>query len=330
MSSFLFQPCPQIRSNDEQDSAKRAGQRATMKASHARQQRYRERQRQYVDQLEATVKRLRMDVDQHLIARHNAQKVQSPDNLLGMPTRPSMVTASNVVTIMTGCMKAFESGVQVQQRRFLESAMRSDVHFGCHVGRDSILEQWMYFLLYFNDAAPTLEHCEVSVDFLEKDYAAGSIGVTLVVRLTRRSLATFFPHTLASKRLRDKLLQKSVLRLPMSVFFQFDEQGKVSRYDPTIDFVTGLYAVLQDYRDVASTLESANIDSLGQIRGDLSPAATSHLGVSFHCDRRSHNHAEMEHDGSRSTARLDKLSVSFLLSSGEGMRHTDSDGQSAT
>ncbi|KAF4027947.1 hypothetical protein GN244_ATG20406 [Phytophthora infestans] len=304
MSPFLFQPCP--KDDDEQDAIKLNRQAAATKARRDRQQRYREKQRQYVNSLETTVKRLRMDVDQQLHARHHAQRIH--EYFANMPIRPMTLTASSVITCMRECMKTFELGTRDQQIKFLESATCTDVRYGESVGRDSILKHWVNLALLLRDSAPILlEHCESSVGFLEQDVAVGYMSALLVIRLTTRSLATAFPLTLSSTRLRDKMLQNPTFGLPMTTVFQFDEQGKICRYDPTIDLVTGLYAVIRDYRDVASILESANIDASGEIRG---------LGLDFYCGVEA--------------SLVDKHSVAFLLASGEDTRQTDTGGQTAT
>ncbi|KAI9981057.1 hypothetical protein PInf_010466 [Phytophthora infestans] len=214
----------------------------------------------------------------------------------------------SVITCMRECMKTFELGTRDQQIKFLESATCTDVRYGESVGRDSILKHWVNLALLLRDSAPILlEHCESSVGFLEQDVAVGYMSALLVIRLTTRSLATAFPLTLSSTRLRDKMLQNPTFGLPMTTVFQFDEQGKICRYDPTIDLVTGLYAVIRDYRDVASILESANIDASGEIRG---------LGLDFYCGVEA--------------SLVDKHSVAFLLASGEDTRQTDTGGQTAT
>lgn len=321
----LLLPYPETRlnteDNDEQDLVKRSKQSAATKSScYKRQQRYREKQQLYVDRLESTVKHLRIDVDQQLIARYNAQKARACyDHQLTVPSQSNKMDGTNVVAVMRECMKAFESGVQAHQTRFLESVMRSDVYNGDLIGRDSILEQWKH-LHYFSDVVLMLEHCTFSVGFLEQNTAMGHVNALLFIRLTRWNLATIFPNTVNNTRVRDKLLENSTVPLPMAVFFQFDEQGKVCRYDHTIDFVTGLYAVLRDYRDVVSMLESANIDTLGQIRGGLPAVATSRLGTSFCCDRRTRNRTELK----CATARGNKLSVAYLLSSGDTDEQTAS------
>jgi hypothetical protein len=305
-------------SSHQQGPAKPNGQRKAAKAScYARQQRYREKQRLYVDRLEATVKRLRVDVDEHLTARPNAQRALVSDQLralCGTDSRdsrkqPRTMSATEVVEIMRKCMEAFESGMHAHQEKVTETAMRDDVRYGELIGRDGILDQWRCFMLYFNSAAPILENCAYSVECLEQGTTVGHVSATLVVRLTHLGLAAVFPQALVDTHLRDKLLQGPMLRLPMAVCFHFDEQGKVCRYDPMVDFVAGLHAVLGDYEDVATALQSANIDASGQVSGDL----PVQLGIGSCCDH--HSHTVLDCSCRRSSSRLDKFSLAFLLSS---------------
>ncbi|OWZ24084.1 hypothetical protein PHMEG_000931 [Phytophthora megakarya] len=224
---------------------------------------------------------------------------------------------TDVVIVMNECMKVFESAEQANQMKFLDSAMRSDVQNGDRVGRSSIIEEWIYLA----NLAVVLEW-ECNADIFEQDMKVGRVCAILVIQLTRRSLATIFP-TLTNTRLRDRLLQHSEVRLPMTVLFQFDEQGKVSRYDSSIDFVTALYSVFKDYRDVASLLESVGIDATGQVRGELLPPETRPQKII--CSDHLKDRARLESNSDRSISRHDKLSVSFLLSSDGG----DTDGHNS-
>jgi hypothetical protein len=190
-------------SSHQQGPAKPNGQRKAAKAScYVRQQRYREKQRLYVDRLEATVKRLRVDVDEHLTARQNAQRALVSDQLralCGTDSRdsrkqPRTMSATEVVEIMRKCMEAFESGMHAHQEKVTETAMRDDVRYGELIGRDGILDQWRCFMLYFNSAAPILENCAYSVECLEQGTTVGHVSATLVVRLTHLGLAAVFPQ----------------------------------------------------------------------------------------------------------------------------------------
>ncbi|RLN48462.1 hypothetical protein BBJ28_00016007, partial [Nothophytophthora sp. Chile5] len=238
------------------------------------QRRYREKQRVYVDHLEANVKSLRVGVDQLLAGRKNVKATQSSWEVSGfaaLPDRPKTPTAGDMVEIMRECMRCFSVGIRNQQSQFLGAAMCSDVHHGDLVGRDSILEQWTRFSLYFDGAAPRVEQCAYNVDLLMRDTVMAHVVAVLAVQVTWSSLANVFPHALADPRLRDKLLQSPNLRLPMTAHFQFDAWGKVCRYDPVVDFVAGLYMVLGNYPDVVNTLESANVNAFGRLGGEVPP-----------------------------------------------------------
>ncbi|KAK1930259.1 hypothetical protein P3T76_014219 [Phytophthora citrophthora] len=227
------------------------------------------------------------------------------------------MSTTKVVAIMRDCMQVFASGVQTEQATFLQSAMRSDVQYGDLVGCDSILQHWACLLRYFNGAVP-MEQFEFSVKLLEEDITVGLVRTMLTVRLTHRNLAAIFPHALTDTRVRLKLLQGPLLRLPLTVLFEFDEQGKISCYDPYIDFVNGLYAVLRSYEDVANVLNSGNIDTSGRIRGYQPSMATSGSGQSRH-----------QLVSSCPNSSPDKLSVAFILSASEGTRYPGTDEQAA-
>ncbi|KAE9228267.1 hypothetical protein PF002_g13586 [Phytophthora fragariae] len=298
--------------DDDQDLARNTKRQAAAKVSnYKRQQRYRKKQRQFVICLESTVKRLRMDVDKLLIVRRKAQEVQR-EACSGVCTSPASATMMTAFAkTMCECMQLFESGALAQQVKFLESEMCEDVQCGDLVGRKSILDQWTQFALSFDGIPSVLQHYALTIGFSEQASTIGQVDTVLLLCLTDVSLAKIFPNAYANQYLRVKLLQRPVVPFRTSAFFQFDEQGKVCRYDPTIDFVSGLYAVLGNYADVASTLQSAAITAAGQFLGEM---ANNRLSTDFCSTSAS---AEFETDCHRSTSLVDKLSVAFILSSGK-------------
>ncbi|KAE9038748.1 Calpain-7 [Phytophthora rubi] len=308
-SRSLGPSCHETHSSGEDDDDQR--QAAAKVSNYERQQRYRKKQRQFVICLESTVKRLRMDVDKLLIVRRKAQEVQR-EACSGVCTSPASATMMTAFAkTMCECMQLFESGALAQQVKFLESEMCEDVQCGDLVGRKSILDQWTQFALSFDGIPSVLQHYAFTIGFSEQASTIGQVDTVLLLCLTDVSLAKIFPNAYANQYLRDKLLQRPVVPFPTSVFFQFDEQGKVCRYDPTIDFVSGLYAVLGNYADVASTLQSAAITAAGQFLGEM---ANNRLSTDFCSTSAS---AEFETDCHRSTSLVDKLSVAFILSSGK-------------
>lgn len=141
--------------DDGQDPAKNVKHQASAKTSnYERQQRYRDKQRQYVIRLESTVKRLRIDVDQLLIVRHRAQETQREARSGVCASLISTATMTAFVTTMCECMQSFESGAREQQAKFLESSMREDVQYGDLVGRQIVLDQWTQFAPSFDGIPP--------------------------------------------------------------------------------------------------------------------------------------------------------------------------------
>uniref|UniRef100_A0AAV1VIR7 BZIP domain-containing protein n=1 Tax=Peronospora matthiolae TaxID=2874970 RepID=A0AAV1VIR7_9STRA len=297
--------CPETSVIAEEDGRRDSAKRSK-RSCNKRQQRYRAKQRLYVERLEITVQRLRLDVDQQVMNRRDVWEARFRDLQPNMSVRRNTTSGSDVVTSMCECMKAFGCSVQGDRARHFEALMRSDVHNGDLIGRDSILAQWKRLVRHFSDVVPVLEDCSVNVNFVDHSTAIGHVTASLELRLTRRNLAAIFPYTVTDMSVRDRLLVSPLVLMPMAVFFQFDEQGKVSRYDHSVDFVAGLYEVLRDYRDVASMLKSANLDASGQIRDDEPAVAISQLVCR---DRRIRDKAVL---GCPS-----KLSVRYLLSNGD-------------
>ncbi|CEG41626.1 uncharacterized protein PHALS_11959 [Plasmopara halstedii] len=310
MSQHFSQPCSENRDDDvDQDTEK---QEATIKASIKRQQRYREKQRQYVDRLEETVKRLRMEVDERLTARHSAYKVRIQEYMSGMPLQSSTVQATSIISCMRECIIAFESGNQEQQANFLDLAACSDVRYGDQIGRTFVLQHWAYFAHLF--CSFMLKKCNYIVECQDQYVNVGRVSALLVIRLRRHLWTSIFPHTILNERLRTRMVQKSTLRLPITFIFYFDGLGKVCRYAPTIDFVTGLYMVVQNYGDVACLLETAKIDAAGRILEELLPFDTYQVDSDFCGDHCSHNRFQTS-PGCRNFTATHKFAMSFLLSS---------------
>lgn len=309
MSQYQIQPCPPLCNNDaDQDSTQ---QEVTTKASIKRQQRYREKQRQYVDRLESSVKCLRIEVDKRLIARHKAQ-VRFQEYLSGMSFQSGAMQASDILSCMREYVMVFESGNRDQQANFLVSATCSQVRFEDRIGRDFLLQYWTNFAYFFSDFS--LEKCEYNVDCLNQDVKVGRVSAMLVIRPPCQLWTNIFPHTLSNKRLRDRILQTSTVRLPLTVVFHFDMHGKVSRYNPTIDFVAGLFTAIRNYQDVASMLETANIDASGHIRGNVLPLEMLQADSNFCGNKSCSNRIEADASCRRFTA-THKFAMSFLLSS---------------
>ncbi|CAI5741955.1 unnamed protein product [Hyaloperonospora brassicae] len=298
---LCLKPSANTDEDDGRDQAKRS-----KRSCNKRQQRYRAKQRSYVERLETTVKYLRENVDQQADNCRDVWRARFCDVQPNVSSQRNMMSASDVVTAMCECMKAFGCCVQADRVRHLKTLVRSDVHNGDLVGRDSILAQWKRLVSHFSDVVPVVKDSCVKVNFVDHTTAIGHVTALLELRLTRRNLAAIFPYTVTDMTVRDKLLVSPLVLMPMAVFFQFDEQGKISRYDHYVDFVTGLYEVLRDYRDVASMLKSANIDASGQIRDDEPAVAISQL---VRCDRHVRNKAASECPN--------KLSVRYLLSNGD-------------
>ncbi|GMF29495.1 unnamed protein product [Phytophthora fragariaefolia] len=165
--------------DDAQVSTKKPKHRDTVRASsYERQQRYRERQRQYTVRLESTVERLRMDVDQLLLVRHEEHKTQrvAREVRSGFVTNSTdATTAAAFVTLMCQCMHYFGSGDRAKQAKFLETNMRRDVQYIDHVGSMSILDQWTLFTLNFDGKTPVVERCTFNVGFSEQTCTVGHV-----------------------------------------------------------------------------------------------------------------------------------------------------------
>jgi hypothetical protein len=91
----------------------------------------------------------------------------------------------------------------------------------------------------------------------------------LRVRLSRTTLEVIFPHTLADEVLVQTLIGQEVF-YPCETRFYFNRGGKIVRYDPDVNFVEGLNAVLKSLRRVTGIMDHARLDGAVILLDDAS------------------------------------------------------------
>ncbi|OQR95839.1 hypothetical protein THRCLA_07527 [Thraustotheca clavata] len=155
----------------------------------------------------------------------------------------------------------FATNIEQQrlQRNFVRSIMTKDTCFMDTQGAESVLEQWRLM----TSSHHTLRISPLSCELMKEDDAVVVRAVSrYLCRVSRKTIATLYPHVLFNERLVQALLGLEIDAID-TVHSYFDEDGRIVRHDVVIDFVSPLLKLLGNVDDVASVLSDAHLTSIG-------------------------------------------------------------------
>ncbi|KAK1935471.1 bZIP transcription factor 1 [Phytophthora citrophthora] len=219
-----------------------------------RQIRYRKKKDDYAAQLEGETEKLQKEI-QKLEQRRRAVFSAFPSN-------------KTLWNVAVEYFRLFRYGLpgsaHSEQFKFLRESMAPTVLFNAGRGVDSVMRNWKYFSLWFQDA-------QVELDGLAKrgvDYLIASITTSFTI--TQRSLTTVFPHlctpqtrTLAAKLLGQRIVMQGLTR------FDWDPScGRVTSVISESDMLTPMLKLLGSLEDVSKVFEKSLI-SLTPYRGNI-------------------------------------------------------------
>ncbi|GMF27632.1 unnamed protein product [Phytophthora lilii] len=153
------------------------------------------------------------------------------------------------------------------QLDFLRATMAPDVMFNAGRGVESIMRNWKYFTLWFQDV-------EIELEGLKRGGEDSLIAsMTTSFTITERSLLTVFPHLCSKDAVRtaegfslaDKLLGQ---RIVMRGLTRFDWDGGYGRVISESDMLTPMLRILGSLEDVSRVFEKSLI-SLTPYRGQM-------------------------------------------------------------
>ncbi|GMF48795.1 unnamed protein product [Phytophthora fragariaefolia] len=225
------------------------------------QARYRQKQREYVAKLEATVTQLRdeipiLEVQRRRLRYDSKQRVWDVVveyfQLFRHGVRDSLDQGS---AISSDVLRTSEAQ---QQLMFLRSTMAPDVEFCTVSGVEVLMEHWRRMSEYHDDLKFELAHME---KVSESVVIAKSM---LSVTITKTTLECVFPHLMGSENVEDLSLAVKLLghtlEYPCSVLFVWDEATSlVVRLETDIDMATPLLQLLGNLSDVSRVVEGATI-----------------------------------------------------------------------
>ncbi|ETL48711.1 hypothetical protein F441_01785 [Phytophthora nicotianae CJ01A1] len=223
------------------------------------QARYRQKQREYVSNLESTVAQLRdeipmLEVQRRRLRYDSQQRVwdvvveyfQLFSNGVGDAFNQGSAHASDVL----------RTSEAQQQLMFLRSTMAPDVEFGNMSGVEVLMEHWRRLSEYHEDLHFHRTHMEKVSESIVTATA------TLSVTITKTTLECVFPRLMSSENVEDLSLAVKLLghklEYPCSVLFVWDEETSlVVRMETDIDMATPLLGLLGNLKDVSRVLEGA-------------------------------------------------------------------------
>ncbi|KAG1690143.1 hypothetical protein DVH05_028351 [Phytophthora capsici] len=251
-------PEPQFKCTDDQKAAMmewvEAQKTHEREIRRLRQIRYRKKKDDYAVQLEGEAQELRKEI-QKLEQHRRAVSSVFPSN-------------QTLWKVVVEYFRLFRHGLagsaHSEQFKFLRASMAPTVLFNAGRGVDSIMRNWKYFSLWFQDA-------QVELNGLEKGGVDSLIAsITTSFTITQRSLTTVFPHlcTAQARPLADKLLGQ---RIVMQGLTRFDWDPAYSRVTSVIsesDMLTPMLELLGSLEDVSTVFEKSLI-SLTPYRGNI-------------------------------------------------------------
>ncbi|TMW64172.1 hypothetical protein Poli38472_014289 [Pythium oligandrum] len=236
----------------------------------------RQRQKQYADNLERSVKSLREEV-QDLIAIRTLRMEQ----ILNTPAAP---TGSFARLIREYC-NVFEHGMALdgallpqsrkrtisataqltakEQRAFMTYVMDPDVEVFDWMGRSTtgptvLLNGWKAWSEWHSSLMFDLKSFEVLTT--DETVAVKTRGF-LCVRVSEETIKNLFPHVADDENMRSQLMGREI-RYPFGDTFYFNSEGRVGKYICDIDFIGALTDVFNDIRRVMELVEPPNAVSL--------------------------------------------------------------------
>ncbi|EQC35741.1 hypothetical protein SDRG_06500 [Saprolegnia diclina VS20] len=135
------------------------------------------------------------------------------------------------------------------QERFLRSIMRDDLRYFHLIGVDKLLHVFRVYCASHSNFSMCFLRCNV---IQNDDDGLVACHVTMMVsqRITRTTLSMYFPHILHDEVLVQALIGRQI-DLPTTSIFGFDEDGLVSSYTASMDFVGAYMRLLADLETVA-------------------------------------------------------------------------------
>ncbi|OQR82633.1 hypothetical protein ACHHYP_15722 [Achlya hypogyna] len=128
------------------------------------------------------------------------------------------------------------------QERFLRSIMRPDLRYFGFVGIEVLLRTFRLYCTTHSNFCMLFLRCDLIEDDLS-GLVTCRVQMVVSQRLSRATLAMYFPHILHDETLVQALIGRQI-DIPTTSVFGFDADGLVESYHASMDFVSAYLAVL--------------------------------------------------------------------------------------
>lgn len=297
-----------------QDAPQQRPSRA--KSSSERGKVFRERQRQYEQDLVTIVKQLRKDVKHLRNAREQAQseslKPRPPAGLQPPLLLPRPVTSASLVKLIQDLYAIFrfgldtpsstqlhgeDGGIYTTDRAALDKLLaikyKEDVlwrvldpHVACGdlVGVAAVIDQWRK-----HTAACSM--FEIEVDHVEAIAGSEQSPVvvarwTLHAQHSRESLSVLFPSALEKRPELTSALVDRRFAFNCATHFQFSEKGQITAYILEVDYVDAFVRAIGSARDVADLMQFSALTKDATLDDVRAPEPARDTGLSEALQRR--------------------------------------------
>ncbi|KAG7397083.1 hypothetical protein PHYBOEH_001297 [Phytophthora boehmeriae] len=242
------------------------------------QARYRNRRRQFLENLEDNVKRLKEDVSKlRILKQRILYEVPATENAWCVVAQYFELFRHGYVApykLSSGFLfprTRLSSTQYLTQLEFLQATMAQDMTDGALCGVDALLENWRLLSSYH-------ESIYVELKCLKQDRDNSLVAtVTTSLTITENTLQNLYPHLLSSDAAGDeyeelsslaaKLLNQRIV-VPGSVRFDWDDAyGCIMRMESKADILTPTLRLVGTLDNVARVFSGALITSELRIRG---------------------------------------------------------------
>ncbi|KAG2773469.1 hypothetical protein JG687_00017251 [Phytophthora cactorum] len=215
-----------------------------------KQIRYRKKKEDYTFQLERETQQLRQEIEKLEQRRRPVLTAVPPNKYLW--------------SVVVEYFQLFHFGIRGEtdkraQLNFLQKAMATDVMFNAGRGIESIMRNWKYFTLWFQDV-------EVELHGLKRRGRNSIItSMTTSFTITESTLTTVFPHLCgreggnARSPLADKLLGQRIVARGSTRFDWGTGDDRVTSIISESDMLTPMLLILGNLEDVSKVFEKSLI-----------------------------------------------------------------------
>lgn len=266
----LLSPMPIQAQPSALRQARRTRTRPRAKTSSERGQLFRQRQKQYVDALEESIRQLREQISQLSASTTNLTRERAL--LVRTNDWGSLVQISReLYTVFRYGLKVFDPGqhhqhqqdpeaVELQRasaqykQHFLRQVVDPDVMYGSLVGVDELITQWLRHTASYSQLEIELGRAECIADADANPVVM--IHTKVHARLSRESFPVMFPFVAGREDLIQAFIDRD-LTFDCVTWFEFSETERIITYNVQVNYVEAFVMAVGSARLVAELMENS-------------------------------------------------------------------------